>query len=75
MLATPGGPAIGASGAVIALCLQARGRPEGAPDFAERTIDGFDFVVWSDEAADYVIVGPPGRGDLTAIARAAAIEV
>lgn len=63
-------------GTVIALCFQAStGITEGAPAFQERTINGFDFVSWSADGADYVVIGPGGQPNLNAIAAMAALEV
>lgn len=63
-------------GAVIALCLQRNTRlTDGAPTFNERMIDGFDFVSWSADGADYVVIGPEGQPDLSAIAAQAAVDI
>lgn len=63
-------------GTVVALCLQRTASPnEGAPTFAEQTIDGFDFVTWRGAEADYVVIGPTGQPNLTDIAALAATEI
>ncbi len=63
-------------GTVIALCLQESNREgDGAPVFNERTINGFDFVSWTEGGADYVVIGPEGEPDLGAIAENAAVEI
>ncbi len=63
-------------GTVVALCLQDSNRDvQGAPAFREQTINGFDFVSWSSGGADYVVIGPGGQPDLTAIAAAAAVDI
>lgn len=65
-----------ANGIVIALCLQSNENgTQGAPTFNETTIGDFDFVTWSDDGADYVVIGPMGAPDLGAIAQTAAIEI
>lgn len=65
-----------ADGTVIALCLQqSNSDGPGATGFRERTINGFDFVSWTADGADYVVVGPGGQPQLTDIAAAAALEV
>ncbi|MDA8585314.1 anti-sigma factor [Rhodobacteraceae bacterium] len=63
-------------GVVIALCLQQSNKdPSLAPSFNERTIRGFDFVSWSANGADYVVIGPEGQPDLEAIANTASLEI
>lgn len=63
-------------GTVIALCLQRSNADPTAPlVFNERTINGFDFVSWSANGADYVVIGPSGQPDLQAIATTASTEV
>lgn len=63
-------------GTVIALCLQNSSKDtSGAPEFKEQTINGFDFVSWSANGADYVVIGPNGQPDLNAIATNAAMEI
>lgn len=65
-----------ADGIVVALCLQqSNADMGGAPTFQERTINGFDFVTWSADGADYVVIGPNGQPDLGAIATTAALEI
>jgi anti-sigma factor RsiW len=63
-------------GTVVALCLQDSNRDvQGAPAFREQTINGFDFVSWSADGADYVVIGPDGFPDLAAIAAAASVDI
>ncbi|MEM9582910.1 MAG: anti-sigma factor [Pseudomonadota bacterium] len=63
-------------GTVIALCLQQSGKPEGTETpLKDQTINGFDFVSWTGNGADYVVIGPEGQPDLTQIARQAAVEI
>ena len=63
-------------GTVIALCLQRSNQdPTTPPTFREQTINGFDFVSWSADGADYVVIGPMGQPDLDAIAATAAVEI
>jgi anti-sigma factor RsiW len=60
-------------GTVVALCLQQSNKdPAAAPVFQARTINGFDFVSWSADGADYVVIGPQGLPDLAAMAQTAA---
>jgi len=63
-------------GTVVALCLQQSSRPN--PDtleFREQTINGFDFVSWTANGADYVVIGPGGQAGLTDMAATAALEI
>jgi anti-sigma factor RsiW len=62
-----------AEGRVVALCQIATDTPRDG--FGERTIDAFDMVSWGGAGANFVIVGDTGRGDLEAIAQAAAVDV
>ena len=63
-------------GTVIALCLQQSNREtDGVLAFREQTINGFDFVSWTADGADYVVIGPEGHPDLNAIAADAAVEI
>ncbi|MEJ6404509.1 anti-sigma factor family protein [Yoonia sp. 2307UL14-13] len=63
-------------GTVVALCLQASSREtDGTLAFREQTINGFDFVSWTANGADYVVIGPQGQPDLNAIAADAALEI
>ncbi len=63
-------------GTVIALCLQRSNKDPNAPvEFREQTINGFDFVSWSADGADYVVIGPKGEPELDAIAASAALEI
>ncbi|WP_208352391.1 anti-sigma factor family protein [Pseudaestuariivita rosea] len=65
-----------ADGTVIALCLQrSSSDAEGTLAFRERTINGFDFVSWTANGADYVVIGPEGQPELGAIAEQAAVEI
>ncbi len=65
-----------ADGTVIALCLQRSNNPgDGAPVFNDQTINGFDFVSWSANGADYVVIGPEGQPGLTDIATTAAVDI
>jgi anti-sigma factor RsiW len=65
-----------ADGTVVALCLQrSNGATDGPPTFKEQTINGFDFVSWSADGADYVVIGPNGQPDLGAIATTAAVDI
>lgn len=65
-----------ADGTVIALCLQQSNKAASPlPSFKERTINGFDFVSWNANGADYVVIGPQGQPSLNAIAKTAATEV
>lgn len=65
-----------AAGTVIALCLQQSNKDPNAPTtFNERTINSFDFVSWSANGADYVVIGPEGQPGLSDIAQAAALEI
>jgi len=59
------------TGTVFALCLQQSNRSEAVP-FQSQTLNGFDFVSWTADGADYVVIGPPGAADLSEIASAAA---
>lgn len=64
------------NGTVIALCLQrSNSVHEGQPTFEESTINGFDFVSWSAQGADYVVIGPSGQPNLGAVATQAALEI
>ncbi len=64
------------NGAIVALCLQSSTKnAEGPPTLKEQAINGFDFVSWSAEDADYVVIGPNGHIDLRAIATTAALEI
>lgn len=63
-------------GTVVALCLQQSSRPN--PEtlfFKEQTINGFDFVSWTANGADYVVIGPGGQPQLDEIAATAALEI
>ncbi|MEL6683530.1 MAG: anti-sigma factor [Pseudomonadota bacterium] len=63
-------------GTVVALCLQQSSKPN--PDtltFNEQTINGFDFVSWTANGADYVVIGPGGQAKLTEMAASAALEI
>lgn len=63
-------------GTVIALCLQQSSKPGTEnPVFNDQTINGFDFVSWSADGADYVVIGPEGQPSLGDIATAAAIDI
>ena len=63
-------------GSVVALCLQRSSQPtDGPPAFNEQTINEFDFVSWSANGADYVVIGPVGQPELSAIAERAALDV
>jgi anti-sigma factor RsiW len=65
-----------ADGTVIALCLQrSNTTPEGQGPFKERTIKGFDFVSWTANGADYVVIGPAGQPNLNAVATQAALDI
>jgi anti-sigma factor RsiW len=65
-----------ADGIVVALCLQRSTSPaDGSPTFKEQTINGFDFVSWSADGADYVVIGPNGQPDLSEIATTAALDI
>lgn len=65
-----------ADGSVLALCLQ-RGNADGtnASSFQEQTINDFDFVSWSEDGVNYVVIGPNGQPDLNTIATTAALQV
>ncbi|MCF2905922.1 anti-sigma factor [Octadecabacter sp. CECT 8868] len=62
------------NGLVVALCLQSSSKTAPAP-FSESTNGDFDFVSWSDDGADHVIIGPSGQLDLIGIAGTAALEI
>ncbi|WP_341366868.1 anti-sigma factor [Yoonia sp. BS5-3] len=65
-----------ADGTVIALCLQNSSRPgDTPPEFNDQTINGFDFVSWSANGADYVVIGPEGQPGLNDIAASAALDI
>lgn len=65
-----------ADGTVVALCLQRSSKdPSVDPAFHERSIENFDFVSWTANGADYVVIGPQGNTDLIEIATTAALEV
>lgn len=65
-----------ADGTVIALCLQRSSKPDtDAPVFNDQTINGFDFVSWSANGADYVVIGPEGQPSLGDIATQAAVDI
>jgi len=65
-----------ADGTVVALCLQRSTRdPVETPVFLSQTINGFDFVSWTADGADYVVIGPEGQPDLGVIATQAALDV
>lgn len=65
-----------ADGTVVALCLQKSDKdPKVPPTFNERSINGFDFVSWSSDGADYVVIGPQDTSELIDIAETAALEV
>ncbi|MEO1638752.1 MAG: anti-sigma factor, partial [Pseudomonadota bacterium] len=61
-------------GTVVALCLQQSGREADVP-FNTQRLNGFDFVSWTANGADYVVIGPPETDDLGEIAAAAAISI
>ncbi len=63
-----------ADGTVIALCLQATSKSGPAP-FAETSNGEFDFVSWTDDGADHVLIGPSDLFDLSEIAGTAALEI
>lgn len=64
------------NGTVIALCLQQSSKdPSLALTFNQRTINGFDFVSWSANGADYVVIGPQGQPDLEDIATTASVDI
>ncbi len=64
------------NGAVIALCLQRSNTAPGETlEFKTQTINGFDFVSWTTDGADYVVIGPGGQPDLGAIATNAALGI
>ena len=63
-------------GTVVALCLQRSDKdPNLPPNLNQQTINGFDFLSWSANGADYVVIGPAGKSDLEDIAMTAAVEV
>jgi anti-sigma factor RsiW len=63
-------------GTVVALCLQKSSKaPVSDITFKEQTIDRFDFVSWSANGADYVVIGPTGLQSLPDIAGTAALNV
>ncbi|MEL6125304.1 MAG: anti-sigma factor [Pseudomonadota bacterium] len=62
-------------GAVIALCFQRSSRPPGDGAFKEQTLNGFDFISWTADGADYVVIGPGETPDLQAIADSAAVAI
>jgi anti-sigma factor RsiW len=63
-------------GTVIALCLQKSGKSaDTVPVLNQQTIKGFDFVSWTDNGADYVVIGPEGQPKLRTIATQAAASV
>jgi anti-sigma factor RsiW len=65
-----------AQGTVVALCLQrSNGMSDGPATFKEQTINGFDFVSWSADGADFVVIGPSGQPDLNQIASSAALDI
>jgi anti-sigma factor RsiW len=65
-----------ADGTVIALCLQRSSKgADTPPTFNEKTLNGLDFVSWTANGADYVVIGPLGQPDLTQIATQAALDV
>ena len=61
-------------GTVIALCLQ---KSDQSVDTAQKqqTINGFDFVSWTQNGADYVVIGPQGQPNLSALATKASISI
>ena len=65
-----------AEGTVVALCLQrSNSAGDGSPTFKEHTINGFDFVSWTADGADYVVIGPNGQPELNAMAMQASLEI
>lgn len=65
-----------ADGTVIALCLQrSNSNTVGQGPFKETTIKGFDFVSWTADGADYVVIGPAGQPNLNAVATQAALDI
>ncbi len=65
-----------AEGSVVALCLQRSNRPtQDSVTFRDQTINGFDFVSWTADGADYVVIGPEGLPDLDTIAAQAALDI
>ncbi len=65
-----------ADGSVVALCLQKSSKdPSSQVVFKEQTNDRFDFVSWSANGADYVVIGPTGLEDLQNIATTASLNV
>lgn len=65
-----------AEGDVIALCLQRSSKaPQPTVTFNQKTINGFDFVSWTANGADYVVIGPGGQPDLASIAETASTEI
>lgn len=65
-----------ADGTVIALCLQSSNGDANDPTtFREQTINDFDFVSWSEDGVDYVVIGPNGQPDLDMIATEAALQI
>ncbi|MEM9433422.1 MAG: anti-sigma factor [Pseudomonadota bacterium] len=60
-------------GRVVALCqIQTQTPRDGR---VESVIGGFELVSWGGEASNFVVIGDQDRGDLTAIAQAAAEQV
>jgi len=65
-----------ADGIVVALCLQRSSKPADTPTtFSEQTINGFNFVSWSANGADYVVIGPSEVPELPQIAETAAVNI
>ncbi len=63
-------------GTVIALCLQRSATPHsGETTFNEKTINGFDFVSWNSDDANYVVIGPSGQPNLGDVAAQAALDI
>ena len=63
-------------GTVVALCLQKSSKaPTADVAFNQQTIDRFDFVSWSANGADYVVIGPAGLQSLPSIAATASQNV
>jgi anti-sigma factor RsiW len=63
-------------GTVIALCLQKSGKnPDTPTTLKQQTINGFDFVSWTANGADYVVIGPQGQPNLSALATKASISI
>ncbi|MEM1274415.1 MAG: anti-sigma factor [Pseudomonadota bacterium] len=61
------------AGGVVALCQISTETPQDS--FETRQINDFDLVSFGNAAANFVVVGDAGRGDLSAIAESAASQV